>query len=50
VGAGQTMGEATRRMADRLRAQLDRTIHARRSLASHASRSTARCRLPVQMT
>src|SRR5215469_16822380 len=50
VGAGQTMGEATRRMADRLRAQLDRTIHARRSLASHASRSPARCRLPVQMT
>ena len=47
---GQTMPEAIGRMADRLRAQLDRTIHARRSLASHASRSTARCRLPVQMT
>jgi ribosome-associated translation inhibitor RaiA len=42
AGAGQTMREAIGRMADRLRAQLDRTAHARRFLA--------RRRLPAQAT
>jgi len=42
AGAGQTMHEAIGRMADRVRVQLDRTVHARRSLASR--------RLPVQVT
>ncbi len=50
AGAGQTMPEAIGRMTDRLRMQLDRTVHARRSLASRARGSLARCRLSVQVT
>jgi ribosome-associated translation inhibitor RaiA len=51
-GAGQTMREAIGRMTDRLRVQLDRTVHARQSLASHARRSRflAISRLPADVT
>jgi len=50
AGAGQTMREAIGHMTDRLRMQLDGTVHARRSPASRARRSLARRRLSVQVT
>jgi ribosome-associated translation inhibitor RaiA len=49
AGAGQTMPEAIGRMMDRLRMQLDRTVHARRSLASRA-RVPGPAPVTVQMT